>query len=125
MSLYSQRGSECLQGQNVFWPCDGRRKKDAASETLCAKWEEGREAESDEREEDEDDECEDSSSLEDSEKESLKEVEESEEEESEEEEKSDDLLLFLPLAIPETMQEGQALGKARHFNYNLPHGVKT
>ena len=52
-------------------------------------------------------------------------MEESEEEESEEEEESGDLLLFLPLAIPEYMQEGQALGKARHFNYNLPHGVKV
>lgn len=108
------RPLQCLQGQNSFWPCDGRLNEELASETLRAKPEVGREEESEESEgedesneveEDEDDESEDC----DEESEESPLLEDSEEE-SEEEEESDDLLLFLPLAIPETSRKKQPLG---------------
>ena len=103
------RPLQCLQGQNSFWPCDGRLNEELASKTLRAKPEVGREEESEESEgedesneveEDEDDESEDC----DEESEESPSLEDSEEE-FEEEEESDDLLLFLPLAIPETSRK--------------------
>jgi hypothetical protein len=101
------RPLQWLQGQNSFTPCDGRRKEEAASETLGGEDEVEREEESDEVErEDEsdeveeewDDESDDSSSLEDCDEES----EESPSLDDEDEEEFDVervLLLFLPLAI--------------------------
>ncbi len=111
-----------------FTPTDGRWNKEPTSDTLCAKDDVGREEESDEEElEDEsdeveeewDDESDDSPSLEDCDEESSEspslEDKDSEEEESEGNEESDVLLLFLPLAIPETIQKRPSIRILKAF----------